>query len=173
MWRALLPHLVVAIALAGTIVAMPMGQIVGFIPWMVVIGIVCATERGSRRTMALATYFVVTAVVVIAAILAPVKTVDRVLNRSVSLPKTVLTLSEMDLNTNYESAQWIPRYIHVEATSKNAGTAIAFRSKEITLREFIQTIEKQSALRHRFSHCGNGSSILYGGDCCFGVFLAE
>lgn len=170
---ALLLHLVVATALVGTIVALPMGQVLGFIPWIVVVAIACRSESGIRRAMAFTTYVVVTVLIVVAAILAPVKTVDRVLDRPLSLPKTVVTLSEMDLHTNYVTAQWIPRYIHVETTSKNAGTAITFRSTEITLREFIQTIEKQSALRHRFAHCGNGSSILYGGDCSFGVFIAE
>jgi hypothetical protein len=113
----------------------------------------------------------VTSVVTIAAVLAPVKTTERVLEHPLVLPKTELTLAEMDREADFKSTQWLPRYIYVATTSENADAQIRFRSTEITLREFIDTIESQSKLRHRFMHCGNGSSILFGGDCCFGLRL--
>jgi hypothetical protein len=173
MWKALLPHLVAAAVLAGVIVAMPMGQVLGFVPWVVVVALVCGSEKGVRRTAALATYVAVTVLVVVAAILAPVKAVDEVLDRTVYLPKAALTLREMDWEANPQVGQWVTCPKYVQTTKNNADTKITFRATEITLREFIQTIEDQSPLRHNFRHCGTCSSILFGGDCCFGVTIKE
>lgn len=165
-------HVLIAIALAVTIVALPMGYIMMALPWIIVVAVASKreTERG-RGAFTFATYVVVTLAVVVAAVLAPVKTTERLLERPMVLPKTELAIAEMDRETNFENAQWLPRYIYVAATSENADQQIRFRATDITLREFIDTIESQSALRHRFMHCGNGSSILFGGDCCFGLRL--
>ena len=44
----------------------------------------------------------------------------------------------------------------------------------MTLREFVAAIEGQTRLGHSFGSCGNaGSSILWGGNCCFGLSLHE
>jgi hypothetical protein len=77
----------------------------------------------------------------------------------------------MDREIDFERTQWLPRYIYIATTSQNVDKQIRFRTTDITLREFVDTIESQSDLRHRFMHCGNGSSILFGGDCCFGLRL--
>lgn len=105
------------------------------------------------------------------AILATVKTTERLLKSPVVLPKAELTLAEMDQETNFECAQWLPRYIYVATTSENSNRRIQFRTTDIAFSEFIDTIELPSDLCHRFRHCGNGSSILFGGDCCFSLRL--
>lgn len=173
MWRVLLLHVVVAAALTTAIVALPGGQYVGFIPWIAVVAIACGSEKRVSQIATLTTYVAVTALVVVAAILAPVKSVNEVLDRTVYLPKAALTLREMDWEANPQVRQWVSCPMYVHTTKNNADTKITFRSTEITLREFIQTIEEQSPLRHGFRHCGNGSSILFGGDCCFGVTIEE
>jgi hypothetical protein len=33
----------------------------------------------------------------------------------------------------------------------------------------MSAIEAQTPLRNRFHHCGNGATVLWGGDCYFGV----
>ena len=165
-------HVLLATALAVTIVVLPMGHIVMAIPWMIVVAY--ATKRETKRgrgAFTFATYVVVTLSIVIAAILAPVKTTERVLDRPMVLPKTELTIAEMNRETNFENTVWLPRFIYVATTSADADTKIRFRATDITLREFVDTIESQSNLQHRFMHCGNGSSILFGGDCCFGLSL--
>jgi hypothetical protein len=165
-------HILVAIALAVVVVVMPMGHILLPIPWLMVVAVVWKGEsKRDRGASTVATYTVVTAVIIVAAILAPVKTTDRVLNRPLVLPRTEMTLAEMDRENNFEKAEWLPRYIYVTARSDNAEIPIRFRKTDITLREFVNTIESQSELRHRFGHCGNGSSILFGGDCCFGLSI--
>ncbi|MEZ6041109.1 MAG: hypothetical protein R3C20_11420 [Planctomycetaceae bacterium] len=165
-------HVLIAIAVSITIVVPPMGHIMMIIPWIMIVAI--ASKRESKRGrggITIATYIVVTSFVIVAAVLAPVKTTERVLENPLVLPGTELTLAEMDREADFESTQWLPRYIYVVTTSENADKQIRFRTTDITLREFVDTIESQSDLRHRFMHCGNGSSILFGGDCCFGLRL--
>ena len=165
-------HVLLATALAVTIVVLPMGPFLMAIPWMIVVAF--ATKREKKRGLGastFATYVVVASSIVVAAILAPVKTTQRVLQRPMVLPKTELTIAEMDRETNFENTDWLPRFIHVATTSVDANKLIRFRATDITLREFVDTIESQSNLRHRFMHCGNGSSVLFGGDCCFGLSL--
>jgi hypothetical protein len=41
----------------------------------------------------------------------------------------------------------------------------------MTLRDFLAAIEGQTRLRHQFGGCGNATTILFGGNCCSGVFL--
>lgn len=165
-------HVLIAIALSVTIVVLPMGHILMPIPWIIVVAVAWKREsKHGRETVTLATYIVTTVLIVVAAILAPVKTTERVLDRPMVLPRTEVTIAEMDRETNFENAEWLPRYIYVSTTTEDADKRIRFRSTDITLREFVDTIESQSELRHRFMHCGNGSSILFGGDCCFGLRL--
>jgi hypothetical protein len=165
-------HILIAITLAVAIVVLPMGHILMAIPWIIVVAIasIRETKRG-HRAFTFATYAVVTLFVIAVAVLAPVKTTERVLELPLTLPNTELTFADMDRENNFENAQWLPSYISVATTLENAGQQIRFRATDITLREFVDTIESQSELRHRFMHCGNGSSILFGGDCCFGLLL--
>lgn len=165
-------HVLIATALAVAIVVLPMGHMLLFIPWIIVVAVAARREkRCGRGASTFGTYVVVTLFVVVAAIFAPVKTTERLLDRPMVLPRTEFTISEMDRETNFDNAEWLPRYIYIATTSENADQQIRFRATEITLREFIDTIESQSGLRHRFMHCGNGSSILFGGDCSFGLRL--
>lgn len=169
-----LPHILIATALAAIIVALPMGHLLMIVPWIIVVSVACRHEaKRNRGTSTLVTYVAVTAVVVLAAILAPVKTADRVLESPLVLPKTELTLGEMDRDKNYDTLDWLPHSVSIASTPGKAAQAIRFRETDITLREFVETIEEQSNLRHRFRHCGNGSSILYGGDCAFGLHLRD
>ncbi len=165
-------HVLISIALAMVIVALPMGLILMPIPWMIWVVVASRRESGrGRGGSTVATYVAVTALVIVGAILAPVKTTERVLDRRLLLPKTELTLAEMDREVNFDQTEWLPRYVDVGTTKANADTRIRFSATNITLREFVDTIESQSTLRHRFAHCGNGSSVLFGGDCCFGLRL--
>lgn len=160
--------------LAVAMVVVPMGHILLAVPWIIVVAVATMREdvRG-RGVLTFATYALVTLAVVVAAVFAPLKSTERVLDRRLVLPKTVLTIAEMDHATNFENTRWLPRTIDVASTAENADQEIRFRATEISLREFVDTIESQSTLRHRFRHCGNGSSILFGGDCSFGMRLRQ
>ena len=165
-------HILIAIALAITIVIVPMGETIMILPWIIFVSFVYRKEsRRGRGISTLMSYVTITIVVVVLAVLAPVKTTERVLDRRMILPRTAMTLEELDRDTNFVDAHWLPRSIHVSSKPEDADQVIRFRDTDVTLREFIATIEKQSNLRHRFLNCGNGSSILFGGDCCFGLWL--
>jgi hypothetical protein len=50
---------------------------------------------------------------------------------------------------------------------------VRWPSSRPTLREFIEAIESQTLLRHEFGHCGNGWTLLRGGDCSFGLVIQD
>ncbi|MEL6110903.1 MAG: hypothetical protein AAFU85_33265 [Planctomycetota bacterium] len=152
-------------------VALPMGVAL-FVPLALVVCFAVRLEHRHGQGLRTAlTYVAVTLIVVVSATLAPVKTVDQILERRFVLPQTEFTVAELDRGAGDRLIDWLPRYVIVASTPKNRDTLIQFEATDISLREFVDTVETQTNLRHRFMHCGNGSSILFGGDCCFGVRL--
>jgi len=103
---------------------------------------------------------VVMSVLVLAAALAPGKIVDRVKARQVTLPSQSLTIGELREPETHE----LPRSFRycIGASEDLADRVVRFPAVELTVGEFIAAIEAQSPLRHRFGHCGNGSTILMG-----------
>ncbi len=163
-------HLAIALLLAALIVAMPLGVILFWIPWLAIVAWAWKSEdKYCRGGLTVMIYVLTTAIVVILALLAPVKTVEGVLDRPIKLPHTKVSIADLADQENLRT--WLPLYVHVRVPEEGSDKTIHFRSQDITLREFVDTIEQQTELRHRFRHCGNGSSILYGGDCSFGLSL--
>ncbi len=102
---------------------------------------------------------------------APVKTTDDYLTRKLSLPKTRITLAEM---AKLDAPPHRPLHllgVSISVPQDEADVVIEFPATELTMRQFVDAVEQQSTLRHRFAHCGNGSTILWGGDCSFGLHL--
>ena len=131
-------------------------------------------KRTGRRNLAWAT--VVTQVllmgaVVVAAHLAPMKTTEHFLDRTLVLPRQELTLADLAGEPDALRPEWMPRWISITAADEERLTLIRFDSAMLTTRQFVGTVERQSTLRHRFSHCGNGWTVLWGGDCCFGLYM--
>ena len=115
----------------------------------------------------LAVHLALMAAIVLAAGLAPVKTIDRVKARRITLTKPAWTVGELKDPVGHDLIR--PFYGSVNAPDDLDGRVVRFPSAEPTIAELIRAIESQTPLRHRFAHCGNGSSILWGGDCSFGV----
>ncbi len=103
------------------------------------------------------------------AYLAPVKTTDRFLERSIRLPASELSLAEIAGSPNELPPEWYPRSIGFSVPEIARQNTVTFPATAITLRQFVDAIEEQTELRHRFAHCGNGSTILWGGDCSMGL----
>lgn len=128
-------------------------------------------KRGSSHAAnALLIQAIVMATIVTVAHVAPGKTTERFLDRTVTLSKSRLTLAEL------ESEQWLgperrPFWLQLSVPENEKTTLIVFPETSITLRQFVHAVENQSPLRHRFGHCGNGWTILWGGDCSFGLSL--
>ena len=99
--------------------------------------------------------------------MAPVKTVDALKLRPVSLPKLEWTLTEI--------CEWVrdrdnvPVDVSFDAPEADTAAIVRFPRKSLTLGDFIAAIERDSGRRHRFLHCGNGWTVLWGGDCSFGL----
>ena len=109
--------------------------------------------------------------IVMAANLAPGKSTDRFLDRPITIPKERMALGELEVNPDGNRPEWRPFSVSIYVPDKEKTTVIEFRETKLTLRQFVCAIESQSSLRHRFFHCGNGWTILGGGDCSFGLSL--
>lgn len=108
--------------------------------------------------------------ILFAAIICPVKTVDRVKARSMTLPRESLTVGELKEPQDHGPSR-PTLYYSISAPDNLIRNVVRFQSREPTVGQFIAAIESQTPLRHKFRHCGNGSSILWGGDCSFGLWF--
>jgi hypothetical protein len=113
----------------------------------------------------------VVAAIVTAAHIAPVKTTDRLLDRLITLPKAQMTLGELEGDLDGLPPEWRFSWVRVSVPDDERPKVIAFPDTTMTMRQFVGAIESQSTVRHRFAHCGNGWTILWGGDCSFGMDL--
>lgn len=110
--------------------------------------------------------------VIAGAYFAPLKYVNHVLGRPITLAKKTLTLAELKAQTGWAGGRRdLPTSIHWRVDKKLQSTVVTFPTEELTLREFVQTVEAQTHLRHRFAGgCANGSTILFGVPPSFLVF---
>lgn len=110
----------------------------------------------------------VLAAIVVAAHYAPVKRIEMAKARRMIVPKVLMTVDEL-------RGPERPRLPCVYAVSSHlpAGVEecpIRFPSEELTVGEFIRSIESQTPLRHYFASCGNaGTSILFGRNLAMGL----
>jgi hypothetical protein len=107
--------------------------------------------------------------IVLVAAVAPVKVEDRQKSRHITLPKQAMTLAELAEPVKQGWDRFY--YCCVDVPTGLADCPVWFPSRELTVGEFISAVEAQTPLRHRFHHCGNGYTILRGGDCSFGLHL--
>lgn len=106
------------------------------------------------------------------AVIAPVKDRNRLMAEPVILPKTKMTLRELQ---KYADNHWLGTFPDADLviTEDQAKDMVRFSSRKMTLREFVRQVEAQTTLRHRFGACGNGGSILFGSNCDFGLTLVD
>jgi len=145
-----------------------------FIVFAVWVGTLLIRVRRQNSSQAIVTAAVQGAVmvfIVIAAHYAPVKTTERFLDREIQIPTTRMTLAELEGERDGPLPTWRPFSLWIWAPEDEKQNEVAFPATHITLRQFVDAVEAQSTLRHRFSHCGNDSTILWGGDCSFGLHL--
>jgi hypothetical protein len=100
--------------------------------------------------------------IVTAAYLAPVKTLDRVLERQVNLPTAEMTLGELRDHADLDIHESFPVRLSISVHESEDSLLIRFPSQKLSLRQFLSVVESQSPLRHRFVCCGNGYTVLWG-----------
>jgi hypothetical protein len=120
------------------------------------------SKQGKKAAMTAAIQITVMTLVVVAAWHAPVKLVDRMLDRQIELPRTEFALSE--LMAKEEPELFDLPHMRLPTASHHEGEVVTFPSTKLTIREFISIVEHQSTLRHRYANCANGWSILWGND---------
>jgi hypothetical protein len=167
-------QLLAAVGLGAVVVAAPLPiNFAALILWAVLVGRwvkARARARGGQVwAVELGMQLATMAALILAAAAAPGKVVDRVKARRVALPRLAMTVAE--LREPLDHGLTIPRFYSISAPDDLAGEVVRFPRADPTIREFIAAIESQTPLRHRFHHCGNGWTILWGGDCSFGVFF--
>lgn len=166
--------------LSAVVVATPMGpRELAAIIWLIaLIALVRRTcRRGEPRlaAMILLLNIGIGCAVFAAATAAPGKTRDEVLDRPMALPGQGLTLTELQqyLEISGRPIDGVPIRISLILAEGEGATEIRFPAENLTLREFVTSLEAQSNLRARFSSCGNGHTILWGEDCCFGLHFKD
>lgn len=130
----------------------------------------------AERPLGAATQVTVVVLIITAGAMAPVKTAERLLDEgTVQLPRKQLTLAELTDPVGLPQ-DWRPHWLRI-AEGEAAAAAwsqqtIDFPATTMTVRQFVATVEAQTSLRGRFRHCGNGCTVLQGGDCSFGLALS-
>ncbi len=167
------------------VVALILGVVFSVVPMTYVlapfIGVLVLTEpqvwrslRQLRLTMPALSFIIVNIAcfaILTLAYFAPLKTTDDYLTRTVSLPKTKISLAELAGLEEPSHILFRLRGVSVSVPEDESDIVIQFPATELTMGQFVDAVEQQSTLRHRFGHCGNGSTILWGGDCSFGLHL--
>jgi hypothetical protein len=110
--------------------------------------------------------FGMSAIVLLSAF-APGKIVEQQKARRIALPRQEMTVAELQSPMEHGLDRFYR--FSMSASDELAHQRVQFPARELTVDEFIGAIEAQTPLRHRFHHCGNGRTILWGGDCSFGL----
>jgi len=90
----------------------------------------------------------------------------------VDLEETNMTLAELAYLASYERERMPIRTSFCFADA-DKHLSVSWPRTKLTLREFLSAIESQTSLRGKFMHCGNGYTVLGGGDCCFGLYVRD
>jgi hypothetical protein len=163
-----------ACAAAATIIPLNLGLL------MLWVCLTCKVFRERRRrrhrkhaAIGLAcSVMTVSFVLVGAARYKPTKTVENFLYQDVSLEFPQMSLAELDDYSRWHREEF-PIRVHWTFADADKDIVVTWASPSPTLREFIDNVESQTQLRHRFEHCGNGWSLLHGGDCSFGLSFRD
>ena len=110
----------------------------------------------------------------VAAALAPVKITQPLLAMTVSLDAKQMSLQRLDTYIGSpDHRQQFPIRTYLTFAEEDENTIVKWPSTQMTLGEFISAIESQTRLRHRFNGCGNGWTLLWGNNCCFGLSIRD
>ena len=134
------------------------------IAWFGIVTWIAARSSGPRanRIRNLLVQFIAFSVVTLVAHLAPLKTHQDHFSKPVRLPNADLTVAEIERIAITVPPDEFPVCLSLDCDDDTRTKTVRFPSKEMSLGDFIATVEKQTALRHHFLHCGNAYTILWG-----------
>lgn len=174
--RSLWVHLFVAIAVGFIAVALPMGYVL-LLPWamLILLRVTIWADESDRCARIFGIHFLTASIISIAAIVAPIKTEDRILSNPIRLPMKKSPLQDFDRfarSANYVELP-IRLTLGLREDSPKRTEIVRFSAEEITLKEFFETLEKQHGLSRRIRGCGNGYSLLFGFDSSIEIVMVE
>lgn len=108
------------------------------------------------------------AIIIIAAIFAPVKRIDALMEESVQLDATQMTVAQLSEYCQSHRKS-MPLTILIPSGGSAAKSKIHFATDRMPLKEFIDQVKHHTGLNPRFSGCGNAYSVLYGDAYNFGL----
>ena len=111
-------------------------------------------------------------IVAAAALYRPAKVIEQQLQRTVNLPSTRLTLAELSYEAAYGRRSF-PIQVSFCFADADKDIVVEWPHNDLTIGDFLAAIESQTVLRGRFVHCGNGYTVLGGGDCSFGLYVRD
>lgn len=98
----------------------------------------------------------------------PAKRERQLMERRVSLPADDVTLADL----SFYFSRWNDEHPVLSSftfSDADKDKVIHLPSKNPTVRQTLDAIQRDAGIEGQFRHCGNGFSILYGPDCCFGL----
>ncbi len=168
--------LAAAAAAVGVAVIAPFSFLALAFAFAVVKMMIDARMRDGRRRLAvygaLAAIISFSSVVAAAAAYRPAKVTEQLLDRQVTLPSRQMTLAELAYQITYDR-RGFPVRMWIGVPDDDSDQIIQWPSEELTVREFLAALETQANLQHKFAHCGNGYTVLGGGDCSMGLSIFD
>ena len=107
-------------------------------------------------------------VIITAGVLAPVKRIDALLQRTVDLDKDTMSVAELAEYCEHNRST-LPVSVYLAPDDANARPILHFSNKVLSLQQFITEVERQTGCEHHFSGCGNAYSVLHGKAYNFGL----
>lgn len=163
--RMLLTHSLIGLAfgLMFVVCVFPLNVLV-FIAWIALADTMArlSSPSGVTRLKPIIAQVTIFATVTVLAFASPFKTQHEHLTKQVRLPKSDVTVSELQRITAQHGRCTLPVHVTFDYYGDLNDKLIHFEKVDLTLGEFITAVENQTPLRHRFAHCANGYTILWG-----------
>jgi len=114
------------------------------------------------------------ALVLFSAAIAPVKTTQHILKSVITFDARKMTLDQLDAYlSSPDNRERMPVRIQLAFSEGDKDEVLNLPSESISVADFIDAIQSQTQLRSRFEHCGNGWTLLWGGDCGSGLIIVD
>lgn len=164
---SLLQDSVIAIALgiAMSVIVFPLQFVVAVFFASYLSATIRARLRAGRRRLATlgaaGSILMFLVIVTSAAAYRPAKAMEAKLNLRLTVPSENMTLARLAYHAEFDR-KGFPIRVSFSFAEESKNNFVRFPGIEMTVRQFICAIESQTELRHRFTHCGNSYTVLYG-----------
>ncbi len=167
--------IVLPIAVAVLFVLNLWFMLLGTIIWLGLIYMRSNSRRDRHRTPlpmvgSLVSVCLFSSIVYAAAAYGPTKIKQQHLSHELTFPTQEMELAELAYLTSRlnPDRQFLIQFSFPAADSQQV---VHLPHETLTVRRLLEAIERDTGLEGRFHSCGNGYSVLFGEDCCFGLIV--